>query len=129
MYTDIKAETCFEDSCRELGISSKIPAGFLKLPEHLQKSNILNYKLETCIKAINGGDEILYDGETEIWSPWFFVGSKKDKPAGSGFSFCNSYCVHASTYVSPRLGYKNKELSDYGAKVLFLLYREYYIGF
>ena len=110
----------FEDACKKLGISTRLP-NLIDLGEELSKKYLAEYKLNIIIKALNEGWYPNWNNTDEYkYFPYFNMTSE-------GFSYWSAHYYFAtSTDVPSALVLKTKELAIYCGSRFTNLYEEYY---
>jgi len=111
----------FEDACRKLGITEKLPEVSM-LPKDQQEAIIAHYKLMIIAQALNGKWKPDWTNDNQYkYYPWFNMES------GSGLSFHG--CAYWSSYspVGSRLCFKSRELAEYAGKRFKDLYEQYFV--
>ena len=109
----------FEDACKILGVSSKLP-DVSTFPVENQKHFIAQHKIITIIKALNEGWKPNWSNSSEDkYYPYFYQ-------SPSGFGFSGAYCDfwNASTSVGSRLCLKTEKLALYVGKQFEDIYKD-----
>jgi len=110
----------FEDACKILGVSSKLP-DVSTFPIENQKYFIAQHKLITIIKALNEGWEPNWNDKNEHKHYPLFTQS----PSGFGFSDTSYDYWYTGADVGSRLCLKTEELAEYIGKQFESLYNDF----
>jgi hypothetical protein len=120
---DFSTIKTFEDACKHIRITTKLPDVSALMDEDLRKPVIANYKLMVIFKAINNGWRPDWSNWNQYkYYPWFRVLS-----SGFGFSGSRYGCDHSVTGVGSRLCTDSSEKALYIAKQFEELYKECFL--
>lgn len=120
---DFRTIKTFEDACKQIRITTKLPDVSELMDDDLRKPVIAAYKLMVIYKAINNGWRPDWSNWNQYkYYPWFEVLS-------SGFGFSCSYCVYGRTdsLVGSRLCTDSREKALYIATQFEDLYKDYFL--
>lgn len=120
---DFRTIKTFEDACKQVRITTKLPDVSGLMDDDLRKPVIAAYKLMVVYKAINNGWRPDWSNYNQ-WKyfPWYSVLS-----SGFGFSASDYVYDHSGTGVGSRLCTDSREKALYIAEQFEDLYREYFL--
>lgn len=118
---DFRTIKTFEDACKHIRITTKLPDVSALMDDDLRKPVIAVYKLMVVFKAINNGWRPDWSNWNQYkYYPWFAVLS-----SGFGFSASDFGYGDTITDVSSRLCTDSSEKALYVAKQFEELYKDY----
>ena len=117
-----KEITSIEKAFEAKGIDlATLPEKFAWMPEHMREFQIISFKLNVVIEAINEMWVADWSNtKQQKWYNWWAFAS------GFGFSGTGCNCVCTSANVGSRLVFENKQKAEHGAIFFIELYKQYY---
>lgn len=120
---DFRTIKSFEDACKQIRITTKLPDVSEIMDEDLRKPVVAAYKLMVIFKAINNGWRPDWSKTSQgKYFPWYMVLS-----SGFGFSDSNYFFDYSDSGVGSRLCTDTSEKVMYIAEQFKEEYKEYFL--